>query len=302
MAVDKTEVPIGKQIGSPDVVSRQPPPTHEGQQEVIFGATRGWSSINLRELWQYRELLYFLVWRDIKVRYKQTVLGAGWAIIKPFVTMVVFSAVFGSLLSVPSGGLPYPVFAYTALLPWTLFASGVTQAGASLVSNAHLISKVYFPRLIVPIANVLGTIVDFAVAFVVLLALMLFYGIVPGAALATLPFFLLLALLASLGIGLWLGALQVRYRDIGHITPFLVQLGLFATPVAYPATLVPAGWQALYNLNPMVVVVEGFRWALLGSEPVAGQPIAIAWAVVLVVFISGVFFFRRTERDFADVV
>jgi lipopolysaccharide transport system permease protein len=301
MAVDKPEAPLAERLVSPNL--RQSREAHpEALPEVVFGASRGWSAINIAELWQYRELLYFLIWRDIKVRYKQTVLGAAWAVIKPFVTMIVFSAIFGNLLSVSTGDVPYPVFAYTALLPWTLFATGVTQAGASLVANAHLISKVYFPRLIVPLANVFGTLVDFAVAFVVLLALMLFYGIVPGLAVVTLPFFLLLALIAALGIGLWLAALQVRYRDVGHITPFIIQLGLFATPVAYPAALVPAQWQALYSLNPMAVVVEGFRWALLGGQAVPTPTTLIATLVVLVVFVSGLFFFRRTERDFADVV
>lgn len=302
MTIEKPEAPLHNHLVQLETAHKAPYPQPETLPEVVFGASHGWSAVNLRELWQYRELLYFLVWRDVKVHYKQSVLGVAWAIIKPVVTMIVFSVIFGNLLAVSSGDVPYPVFTYTALLPWTLFATGVTQAGVGLVSNAHLISKVYFPRLLVPLANVLGTLVDFAIAFVVLLALMLYYGITPGWAILALPFFLLMALLAALGIGLWLSALQVRYRDIGHITPFLVQIGMFATPIAYPITLVPARWQSLYSLNPMVTVVEGFRWALLERAPVPGHLLVIATLVVVCVFISGLFFFRRAERDFVDVV
>lgn len=264
--------------------------------------TRGWAALNLREVWRYRELLYFLTWRDVKVRYKQTVIGAAWAILQPFLTMVVFSIIFGRLVGVPSEGVPYPIFVYTALLPWTFFATALAQSGTSLANNAHLISKIYFPRLIVPIAAVLAGLVDFAVAFVVLLGMMFFYGFVPGVEMLTIPLFLLLALMTSLGIGLWLSALDAKYRDIRYTVPFLIQFWLFATPVAYPSSLVPEQWRLLYGLNPMAGVVEGFRWALLGREAAPGGLILVSALVVLLVFVGGLFFFRRVERQFADVV
>lgn len=269
---------------------------------VDITPTRGWAALNLREVWQYRELLYFLTWRDVKVRYKQTAIGAAWAVLQPFMTMVVFSIIFGRLAGVPSDGVPYPVFTYAALLPWTFFASALTQSGTSLVNNANLVSKVYFPRLVIPVAAVLAGAVDFAVAFVVLLGLMLFYGIVPGVAVLAVPLFLLLAFMVALGVGLWLSALDVKYRDVRYTIPFLTQFWLFATPVAYPSSLIPEQWRLLYGLNPMVGVVEGFRWALLGQQAASGDLILVSIIVVVALFVGGLFFFRRVERDFADVV
>src|SRR6185503_3463341 len=231
---------------------------------------RAWTSIDLKELWHYRELLYFLTWRDVKVRYKQTALGAAWAIIQPFFMMLVFSLFFGRLARVPSDGIPYPVFAFCALVPWQLFANALTESSNSLVGNQNLITKVYFPRLVVPIAAVLSGLVDFLIAFAILIVMMLFYGIVPGPAILALPGFILLAVLTALAVGLWLSALNVQYRDVRYTMNFLVQFWLFATPVAYPSSIVPENWRALYGLNPMAGVVEGFRWALLGKTESPG--------------------------------
>lgn len=289
-------------------VERDTPHVHGGPAPWQTGATtiirpsQGWFSLRLGELWQYRELLYFLVWRDLKVRYKQTVLGVAWAIIQPFFTMVVFSIVFGQLMKVPSEGVPYPIFAYSALLPWNYFASAMSRSGQSLVSSASLITKVYFPRLVIPIAATGAGLVDFAIAFVILVGMMLFYRIVPTAAVITLPAFMLLSTATALSMGLWLSALNVRYRDVGYVIPFLVQVWLFASPVAYPTTLLPERWRALYGLNPMAGVVEGFRWALLGTEGVPGLMLVISALVVMLVLVSGLFYFRRMEKTFADVV
>lgn len=261
-----------------------------------------WSSIGLKELWEYRELLYFLVWRDVKVRYKQTVLGAAWAIIQPLMMMVVFSLFFGYLAKVPSDGIPYPIFTFCALLPWQLFAHALTESSNSLVANERLITKVYFPRLIVPIAAVLGGLVDFAVAFVILLLMMLYYGTVPTWAIVTLPGFLLLAVMTALGVGLWLSALNVQYRDVRYTIGFLIQFWLFATPVAYSSSIVPESWRPLYGLNPMAGVVEGFRWALLGKSEPPGALLAVSVAVVIVLLVGGLYYFRRMEQEFADVV
>jgi lipopolysaccharide transport system permease protein len=269
---------------------------------LLIKPTRGWAALNLRDLWHYRELLYFMTWRDVKVRYKQTAIGAVWAVLQPFLTMVVFSVIFGRLAKVPSDGVPYPVFSYTALLPWTFFATAITQAGTSLVTNINLVSKVYFPRLIVPTAGVLVGVVDFVVAFAVLLGMMLVYGIVPGIAVLMLPLFVLLAFMTALGISLWLSALNVKYRDIRYTIPFLTQFWLFVTPVAYPSSMIPERWRLLYGLNPMAGVVEGFRWALLGSERAPGGIILVSAAVVIVLFVGGLFYFRRMEREFADVI
>jgi lipopolysaccharide transport system permease protein len=264
--------------------------------------SRGWVSLGLRELWAYRELLYFLVWRDIKVRYKQTALGAAWAIIQPFFTMVIFSLFFGRLAGVPSDGIPYPIFSYTALVPWTFFANGLNQSVTGMVQHANLIKKVYFPRLAIPIARVLAGVVDFSLAFLVLLGMMAFYGIAPTANVLWLPVFLLLALITSLGVGLWLSAVNVQFRDVGYTVPFIVQFWLFATPIAYPSSLLDEPWRTLYGVNPMAGVVEGFRWALLGTVD-APKPIILVSAVVAVaLLVSGTFYFRRMERTFADVV
>jgi lipopolysaccharide transport system permease protein len=263
--------------------------------------SRGWVAINLRELWEYRELLYFLTWRDIKVRYKQTVLGAAWAVIQPFFTMVVFSLFFGRLAKISSEGLPYPIFSYAALVPWTFFAHSLLSSSNSLVSSANLIKKVYFPRLAIPIATALSGAVDFAIAFVVLLGMMLYYGITPTINALWLPGFLMLALVTSLGIGLWLSALNVQYRDVRYTLPFLTQIWLFSTPIAYPSSLVPERWRALYGINPMAGVVDGFRWALLGTDTQPGLMIAVSVFVALAIFIGGLFYFRRMEKTFADV-
>ncbi len=263
---------------------------------------KGWASIGLRELWDYRELLYFLTWRDVKVRYKQTALGAAWAIIQPLFMMLVFSLFFGRLAKIPSDGIPYPIFTFCALLPWQLFAHALTESSNSLVGNQNLITKVYFPRLVVPIAAVLGGLVDFAVAFAILLVMMFYYGVVPGWAIVTLPGFILLAVMTALGVGLWLSALNVKYRDVRYTITFLVQFWLFATPVAYPSSIVPAKWRALYGLNPMAGVVEGFRWALLGKTEAPGAMLWVSVAVVIVILIGGLYYFRRMEQEFADVV
>ncbi len=261
-----------------------------------------WTSIGGRELWEYRELLYFLTWRDIKVRYKQTVLGAAWAIIQPLFMMLVFSLFFGKLARVPSDGIPYPIFSFCALLPWQLFAHALTESSNSLVANERLITKVYFPRLVVPIAAVLGGLVDFVVAFFILVGLMLYYHIVPGWAILTLPGFILLAIMTALGVGLWLSALNVQYRDVRYTINFLIQFWLFATPVAYPSSIVPPAWRPLYGLNPMAGVVEGFRWALLEKSEPPGAMLVVSIAVVILILIGGLYYFRRMEQQFADVV
>jgi len=261
-----------------------------------------WPSIGLRELWEYRELLYFLTWRDIKVRYKQTVLGAAWAVIQPLFMMLVFSLFFGKLAGVPSDGIPYPVFTFCGLLPWQLFSYSLTQASNSLVGSQNLITKVYFPRLVVPISAVLGGVVDFAIAFVLLLAMMFYYGIVPGRQILALPGLLLLAVLVALGVGLWLSALNVQYRDVRYTISFLVQFWLFATPVAYPSSIVPEKWRVVYALNPMVGVVDGFRWALLGKPESPGMPLLISVIVVFLLLSGGLYYFRRMEQQFADII
>jgi lipopolysaccharide transport system permease protein len=262
----------------------------------------GCVSLKLAELWEYRELLYFLTWRDIKVRYKQTILGAAWAIIQPFFTMVIFSLFFGRLAKIPSDGIPYPLFSYAALVPWTFFAHGLSQSATSLVGNANLIKKVYFPRLTIPIATILSGAVDFVLAFIVLLGMMLFYGIVPSINLVWLPLFLMLALVSALGVGLWLSAMNVQFRDVRYTIPFLTQFWLFATPIAYPSSLLSEPWRTLYGLNPMVGVVEGFRWALLRTDTAPGPIIIVSSLVALALLVSGAFYFRRMERTFADVV
>jgi lipopolysaccharide transport system permease protein len=269
---------------------------------IVVKPSKGWISLKLKELWEYRELLYFMAWRDIRVRYKQTVLGAAWAIIQPFFTMVVFSIFFGKLAKVPSDGLPYPIFAYAALVPWTFFANGLNQASNSLVGSANLIKKVYFPRLVVPISSVISGVVDFVLAFAVLLGMMLFYGILPTVNILWLPLFVLLIFVTALGAGFWLSALNVQFRDVRYTVPFLTQFWLFATPIAYPSSLLSEPWRTLYGVNPMVGVVEGFRWALLGTDTAPGPIIIVSTVVALVVFVGGAFYFRRMEKTFADVV
>jgi len=269
---------------------------------TVIQPSRGWVSLRLGELWEYRELLYFLTWRDIKVRYKQTVLGAAWAIIQPFFTMVVFSLFFGQLAKIPSDGIPYPIFAYAALVPWTFFANGLSHSSNSLVGSANLIKKVYFPRLVVPLSAVISGGVDFGLAFVVLLGMMLFYGIVPTINAIWLPLLLLLALVTALGVGLWLTAMNVQFRDVGYVVPFLVQAWMFATPVAYPSSLLHEPWRTLYGINPMTGVIEGFRWALLGTSTTPGPIVIVSSLVSVGLLVSGAFYFRRMEKTFADVV
>src|SRR5438874_4434546 len=262
----------------------------------------GLASLGLKELWEYRELLYFLTWRDIKVRYKQTVLGAAWAVIQPVFMMVVFSLFFGRLAHVPSDGIPYPVFAYCALLPWQLFAHALTESSNSLVANERLITKVYFPRLVVPLSAVLGGLVDFVIAFIILLGMMAYYHIAPTIMIFTLPLFVLLAIMTALAVGLWLSALNVQYRDVRYTITFITQFWLFATPVAYSSSLVPERWRALYGLNPMAGVVEGFRWALLGKSEGPGALLIVSIIAVIALLIGGLYYFRRMESEFADVV
>jgi len=269
---------------------------------IVVRPSKGWSSLKLDELWEYRELLYFLTWRDIKVRYKQTVLGAAWAIIQPFFTMVVFSLFFGKLANIPSDGVPYPIFAYAALVPWTFFANGLSNSSNSLVGSANLLKKVYFPRLVVPISSVISGSLDFVLAFVVLLGMMLFYGIVPTLNILWLPVLILLAFVTALGVGLWLSALNVQFRDVRYVVPFLTQFWLFSTPIAYPSSLLSEPWRTLYSINPMVGVVEGFRWALLGTVTAPGPMLIVSTCAALLVLATGGFYFRRMERTFADVV
>ena len=269
---------------------------------TIIRPSKGWVSLRLRELWEYRELLFFLAWRDVSVRYKQTVLGAAWAIIQPFFTMLVFSLFFGRLGKIPSDGLPYPVFTYAALLPWQYFATALANSGDSLVGSSNLLSKVYFPRLVIPLASILPAVIDFALAFIILIGMMLFYGIMPTWNVVWLPFFLLLAMITALGAGLWLSAMNVQYRDIRYAIPFLTQFWMFASPVAYPSSMVPELWRALYGLNPMAGVIEGFRWALLGTNTGPGSLIVVSAVMALLLLVSGAFYFRRMEKTFADVV
>ncbi|HEY9075511.1 MAG TPA: ABC transporter permease [Anaerolineaceae bacterium] len=269
---------------------------------ISIHPSRGWASLNLADLWHYRELIYFMTWRDLKVRYKQTFLGVGWAVLQPFMTMVVFSIFFGELAKISSDGIPYPIFSYAALLPWGLFTKALHDASRSLVTSSHMITKIYFPRIILPLSHILAGVVDFAIAFVVLLGMMFYYRIVPTSAIWTLPLFLLLALVTALGVGLWLAALNVLYRDVGYITPFLTQFWMFITPIAYPSSMVPDKWRLLYALNPLAGVVEGFRWALLGSESVPYPLLITSTLVALAILVSGLVYFRRMERLFADMV
>ena len=275
-----------------------------GVAEPVFVVepARGWTSLELGSLWEYRELLYFLVWRDLKVRYKQTAVGVVWAILQPFLTMVVFSIFLGYLAGVPSAGVPYPLFVFTALLPWQLFAYSLTASGNSLVMNAHLVTKVFFPRLLVPLAATVVAAAELGCSLLVLLAMMVYYRVVPGPAVFILPFLVLLTILTALAVGLCLGTLSVQYRDVHIAIPFLTQLWLFVTPVAYPMSLVPERWQPLYALNPMVGVVEGFRWALLGHAPPPRLSLLLAIGVTTLLLASGLAYFKRMEHSFADVI
>ena len=268
---------------------------------LVIRPPRKWVPVDLHELWNYRELLYFFVWRDVKIRYKQTGLGVAWAVIQPLFTMVIFSVIFGGLAKIPSDGLPYPLFTLAALLPWQLFSEGMTRSTTSMVANANIITKVYFPRLIMPISGIVSPIVDFMVAMGILVLMMAYYGVMPTINVVFLPAFVLLALATSLGVGLWLSALNVQYRDFQYTVPFLIQIWLYASPVVYSTNLVPAQYQLLYGLNPMAGVIEGFRWALLGTAPPTGI-IGLSVLVVLALLVSGAFYFKKMEQYFADIV
>lgn len=292
---DVATIPVTEQSGMTDRSEATEP-------LYVIGASSGWSALDLRALWRYRELLYFLVWRDVKVRYKQTILGAGWAVLQPVLTMVVFSIFFGELADVPSDGVPYPVFTFAALLPWQLFAHALAQSGNSLVVNQELVTKVYFPRLLMPISAVVGGLVDFGISFVVLLGMMYFYGITPTVAVLTLPALVALACLTALAVGIWFSALNVKYRDVRYTITFLTQFWLFATPIAYPISIVPEKWRVVYALNPMVGVVEGFRWALLGKTEALDASMLVSILVVALLLVGGLIYFKRTERTLADVI
>jgi lipopolysaccharide transport system permease protein len=262
----------------------------------------GWLKLDLSALWAYRELLYFLIWREIKVRYKQTALGAVWALLQPLLTMLIFTLFFGRLAKMPSDGIPYPIFAFSALVPWTFFANAVTLSSNSLINSSNLITKVYFPRLAIPVAAVLSGLVDFAIAFAFLLLMMMFYKVPPSARIAWIPLFVLLAVVTALGVGLWLSAINVKYRDVRHTIPFLTQFWMFATPIVYPSSLLREPWRTVYGLNPLVGVVEGFRWSLLNSSTRPGSDLAISSASAVLLLVTGAYYFRRTERTFADLV
>jgi lipopolysaccharide transport system permease protein len=277
-------------------------PTEFEQSEIVISPSQGLFSLELGDLWQYRELFYFLAWRDIKVRYKQTVLGAAWAVLQPLLTMGLFSLLFGYFLNLPSGGVPYPIFVFTGLLPWQLFAFALTQSSESLIADRNLITKVYFPRLVVPLSSVAAGLMDFAISFVILIGMLLLFRIPLSWRILTLPAFVLLALLCAMGVGLWFSALNVQYRDVRYALPFLTQFWFFATPIAYSIEIVPEKWRWIYSLNPMTGVVEGFRWALLGTDYTVGLLVLISSVIVLLVFIGGLAYFKRMEDKFADVI
>ena len=282
--------------------------SHVAPATVVIRPTSGWTALNLHDLWLYRELVFFMIWRDVKVRYKQTLLGISWAVLEPFLTMVVFSIFFGGLAKIPSDDIPYPVFAYVGLLPWTLFAKALNTASRSLVSHQNMITKVYFPRLIMPLSSVLSGLVDFLISSLVLVGIMAYYGltgqmeIIISPALLTLPLFILLVLCTALGAALWLSALYVQYRDVGYIIPFLSEFLRILSPVVYSTTLIPAKWQVLYALNPMAGVLNGFRWAILGTPTGPNIGMLISVIVAILLLISGLFYFRRMEKTFADTI
>ena len=278
-------------------------PTKPEMPLLVIRASKGWSALNLRDLWVYRELIYFLTWRDIKVRYKQAALGVAWALLQPLLTMIIFSVILGNLLHVPTeNGIPYPVFSFVALLPWQLFANALQKSGISLVGNANLLTKIYFPRLVIPLSAVAAGLVDFLISFVVLFGLMWYYHIKVTWNILWLPLLILLALLTALSVGLWLSALNVQYRDVQQMIPFVIQAWFYASPVVYSAGIIPSTkWQLVYALNPMAGVIQGFRWALLGTQP-PDAALAVSSAVVLILLVTGVYFFKRMERTFADIV
>jgi lipopolysaccharide transport system permease protein len=281
---------------APDLAAQTSVPT------VVVEPRGRFFDLDFRAVWEYRELVYFMVWRDVKSRYEQTVLGVGWALLQPVLTMVVFWVIFSQFARVPSDGLPYPLFAFIGLLPWTYFSQAVTRSSGGLVSNANLIGKVYFPRLIVPLAAAISPAIDFVLSFLMLVVLMVWYGVVPTPSILALPALIFVAFATAFGVGLWLSALHVKYRDVAHLVPFLVQIWMYASPVIYPMTLVPERWRGVYSLNPMVGVVTGFRWALTGGDAPDLRILAISLAVVAVLLGSGLVYFRCTEREFADVI
>lgn len=274
----------------------------EGRPTVLVEASNGVLDLNFTQLWQYRELLYFFIWRDLKVRYKQTFIGATWAILQPLLTMIIFAVIFGNFARLPSNDVAYPIFVYAALIPWTYFSQAVERSSNSMVENARLITKVYFPRLLVPVAAVMTPIVDSLLSLIVLLPLMLIYKVAPTPRLLILPVFLMLAMLLALSISLWLSALNVRYRDVRYIIPFMIQIGLYGSPVAYAISLVPDHWLPIYSLNPMVGVIEGFRWSLLGEGTLNLVSTGISTLMALVLLIGGIIYFNYVERTFADVI
>ncbi len=271
-------------------------------ETLVLKPSRGWAALNLGDLWRFRELAFFLTWRDVKVRYQQTILGASWAIIQPLLQMVLFNFLFGQLADISTGEIPRPIFTFSALLPWNLFSKALTDASRSLVANRNMITKVYFPRLVVPLASVLSGVVDFAIAFVILVGMMFYYQVSVPASIWAVPVFILLALMTALGVGLWFSAWNLHYRDVGYFIPFLTQFWMLATPIAYPMSEIPADLQTLYSLNPMVGVVEGFRWALLGTTTISTEMLTLSVGVGLICLITGIFYFRRMERTFADMV
>ncbi|HTY14992.1 MAG TPA: ABC transporter permease [Methanoregulaceae archaeon] len=276
-------------------------PVEVRKPTIVIRPPRKWVPVDFHELWEYRELLYFFTWRDVKLRYKQTGLGIAWAVLQPLLMMVIFTLFFGRLAGIPSDNVPYPLFAFTALLPWTLFAEGMSRSTLSMVQNANIMTKVYFPRLIMPVASILSPLVDFIVAFGLLVILMIYYGVVPTINVIFLPLLIIFAMMTSLSVGLWLSALNVQYRDFQYTVPFLIQIWMFASPVVYPASMIPQSWQWLYALNPMTGVIEGFRWALLGTSA-PGTTILISFGVVMFLIVTGMFYFRRMEQYFADIV
>jgi lipopolysaccharide transport system permease protein len=275
---------------------------HSREKVIVIKPDESWLKLNFRELVEFRDLFFFLTWRDIKVRYKQTIIGAAWAILQPLLTMVVFTVFFNRLAGLKSDGAPYELFSYAALVPWQFFASGITNSATSMVSNERIITKVYFPRIIIPVSSILSSLVDFALAFGVLIIMIFAFGMIPTINIIWLPLLLLLALVTAVGVGLWLAALNVQFRDVRYVLPFLVQIWMFATPIAYPSSLLSEPWKTLYGINPMVGVVEGFRWALLGTETRPGAIIIVSIGVSLLIFFSGLGYFQKMEEQFADII
>ena len=284
------------------MTTQEPQQRSEKADVTHISPSKGWISFNIKELWQHRELIYFLVWRDLKARYKQTVFGIAWIVAQPLIQMAGFTLVFNKLVGISSEGLPYPIFAYSALLPWTYFANSINRSSTSLVGSARLLTRVYFPRMVIPISGVLSGIIDFCISFVILLFLMTLYQIAPTAGVLLLPALLLFAVVTALGVGLWLSALDVRYRDVHFAIPLFLQVWMYATPIIYPLSKVPEGWKWIYSLNPMVSIVEGFRWALFPGYTVPDPEIFLSILIPFVLLVSGMIFFRRQERTFADIV